>query len=397
MKFAHLADVHIGAWRDPLMKSLSIEAFEAAVSRILELNVDFVLIAGDLFHTAMPAIDHLKQTVSLLKKLRNNDIPVYIIPGSHDFSISGKTFLDVLEEADLMINVMKTNYKEGNLFLDFTVDDKGAKITGIGGKRAGLEKKDFEILDKKNLELEEGFKIFMFHTSIDQLKPSHLEMMEGMSVSLLPCGFDYYAGGHVHIVERKDFDNHKNVVYPGPLFPDTFSELWKLKTGGFYIYNDGEVSFQRIFLKDIVCIEVDANGLSSEQTSEEIVNKISSDVNDKIVLLRIRGVLESGKVSDIDFRTFISNCYSNKAYYVMRNTSKLSSKEFNLMQAPNGTADEIEEEILSSSLSDQNVSFDQLEVYKKLFTVFSNSQLEGEKKYEYEERIIKDADKIFDF
>jgi len=33
MLFAHLADVHIGAWRDPRMKELPIQAFERAVDR----------------------------------------------------------------------------------------------------------------------------------------------------------------------------------------------------------------------------------------------------------------------------------------------------------------------------------------------------------------------------
>ena len=46
-------------------------------------------------------------------------------------------------------------------------------------------------LDLKNLEEEEGFKIFMFHTALTELKPKNLERMDSAPISLLPKGFDY--------------------------------------------------------------------------------------------------------------------------------------------------------------------------------------------------------------
>ena len=106
MKFAHLADCHIGSWRDPKLRDISTEAFVKAVDTCIEKEVDFILIAGDLFHTSLPSIDRLKQTVIKLKQLKDKNIPVYIIAGSHDFSPSGKTMLDVLENAGLVIIYM---------------------------------------------------------------------------------------------------------------------------------------------------------------------------------------------------------------------------------------------------------------------------------------------------
>ena len=69
MRFAHMADCHIGGWRDPRLKDLSVKAFEEAIHKILDLNVDFILIAGDLFHTSIPSFDTLKATVKQLKIL----------------------------------------------------------------------------------------------------------------------------------------------------------------------------------------------------------------------------------------------------------------------------------------------------------------------------------------
>ncbi|MEK6951660.1 MAG: DNA repair exonuclease, partial [Nanoarchaeota archaeon] len=193
MKFAHLADVHIGGWREEELKNLTIESFKKAIEICIEENVGFVLICGDLFNTSIPQIDLIKETASILNKLRDNDIDVYFIPGSHDYSPSGKTMLDVLEEAGLATNVMK--FKDNKL--TFTKDKTGTKLTGMYGRRSSLETLDYQKLEKDHLEKEPGFKIFLFHTTLEEFKPKDLEKIQGESYSSLPKNFNYYAGGHV--------------------------------------------------------------------------------------------------------------------------------------------------------------------------------------------------------
>ncbi|PIZ52714.1 double-stranded DNA repair protein Mre11, partial [Candidatus Woesearchaeota archaeon CG_4_10_14_0_2_um_filter_33_10] len=144
MKFAHMADCHIGSWRDPKLRDASTKAFLKAVNICIEKQVDFVLIAGDLFNTALPSIDALKVVVTKLKELKDSNIPSYVIPGSHDFSPSGKTIVDVLENAGLLINVMKGKIIDEKLNLEFTIDKKtGAKITGIYGRKGMLDKRQY--------------------------------------------------------------------------------------------------------------------------------------------------------------------------------------------------------------------------------------------------------------
>src|SRR3989344_4413275 len=118
MKFAHLSDCHIGGWREPELKELNMQAFKRSIDICVEKNVGFVIISGDLFNTSLPQIDTVSEAAHALNKLKENDIDVYIIPGSHDFSPSGKTMLDVLEKAGLCHNVYK--FKDGKL--EFTVD-----------------------------------------------------------------------------------------------------------------------------------------------------------------------------------------------------------------------------------------------------------------------------------
>jgi len=406
MKFAHLADVHIGAWRDPALKNLNLEAFRRAVHIILEKNLDFALIAGDLFNTALPSLEHLKQTVGLLKRLRKQGIDVYVVPGSHDYSPGGRTMIDVLEEAELLTNVMKGEVIGNKLRLKFTLDKKtGAKITGIRGKRGSLDKKDYELLDVKPLEQEPGFKVFMFHTALDELKPKELEKMESMPATEMPAGFDYYAGGHVHIVEHKNIEDYKNLVYPGPLFPANFAELWKLGRGGFYIYDDednekktskankGKAEFVPINIKNTHKIEVSAEGKTPEEINYELEAKIKNqEFNHTIVLVKVGGKLKSGKPSDIDFKGFFKELYNKSAYFVMRNTSQLTSQELEEITISSGTAEQIEEELIKQQSKDKKK-----ELIEGLMSVMSDEIKEGEKRHDYEARIKKAIDEALGF
>lgn len=400
MRFAHLADVHIGAWRDPALKNLNLEAFRRAVHIILEKQLDFVLIAGDLFNTALPSLEHLKQTVGLLKRMKKQNIPVYVVPGSHDYSPGGRTIIDVLEEAELLVNVMQGEVFGNKLRLKFTLDNKtGAKITGVRGKRGSLEKKDFEMLDVKPLEQEQGFKIFMFHTALDELKPEELENMESMPATEMPSKFDYYAGGHVHIVEQKSIADYKNLVYPGPVFPANFAELWKLGRGGFYIYTDGKLEFVPLNIKNTHKIETSALDKTPEEINNEIEAKIQNkEFNNTIVLLKVSGKLKSGKPSDIDFKNFFKELYNKSAYFVMRNTSQLSSQEMEEISVSSGTAEQIEEEFIKKHAAKTRIfSGKEEEMIKNLIKLMSEEQREGEKKYEYEARMKKEADEALGF
>ena len=40
-------------------------------------------------------------------RLKTKGIRVYVIGGSHDYSYSGKSFLDLLDEAGVFVNVVK--------------------------------------------------------------------------------------------------------------------------------------------------------------------------------------------------------------------------------------------------------------------------------------------------
>ncbi|AJF61201.1 TPA: exonuclease SbcCD subunit D [Candidatus Woesearchaeota archaeon] len=402
MKFSHIADCHIGGWRDPKLKDLNTQAFFRALDISLKEKVDFIVIGGDLFNTALPGIDRLKDVVRKFRELKEKNVPVYLIPGSHDFSPSGKTMLDVLEEAGLCTNVVKGSVENNKLKLKFTIDEKtGAKITGMLGRRGMLERTYYEELDRASLEKEPGFKIFLFHTAITELKPKDMDRMDSAPISLLPKGFDYYAGGHVHIVEKLDMPGYRNVVYPGPLFPNNFHELEELKGGGFYIYDNGEVKRHEIAIKKVVSIRVDALHKNSEKVTEELLDKVKRDAEeDCIILIRISGVLQSGRVSDIDFKKVYDILAKKDVYFVMRNTSGLATKEFEEVKIETRSAEEIEDRLIEEHLGQRDAAGwgkeKERKMIKDLMVVLSSDKKEGEKVYEFEARIKDELNKLLE-
>ncbi len=402
MKFVHIADCHIDGFREVKLAKLGFENFTYSLDFAIEKSVDFILIAGDLFNTAIPRLDALKMTVAQLKRLQEKNIPVYVIPGSHDYSSHGNTMLDVLELAGLLENVMKGSISNESLELTFTKDPKtGTLITGILGKKGMLDKKFYEQLDTSKL-VGDGFKIFMFHTAITELKTKKLEEMESNSISSLPEGFDYYAGGHVHIVKRFSNNKYKQVAYPGPTFPNSFSELEELKKGSFIFYDseqvfseDGHTSnFQHIFIpnKEVLSALFDAEGKSPFELEEEIKEFIdSNDCEDKIFLLRIFGQLRSGKSQDIQFKELIRQSYDNKAYIVLKNTYKLTSKEFEEVSIDQETSELVEEATVKEHLGQIEFTKDcsELETIKLLLEKLNCEIQDGEKKTVFTERIVE--------
>ena len=383
MKFAHFADCHIGGWREEKLKNLGIRIFREAVDICIKENVGFVLISGDLFNTALPSIDILKEVALILRKLKIKNIGVYVVPGSHDFSPSGKTMLDVLESSGLIVNVMK--FEDGRL--KFFQDKTGVKITGILGRRGGLEKIDYLELNREELEREEGFKIFMFHSLLNELKPKEFEKVDGESLFSLPKNFKYYAGGHPHFVFNKFIDNYGLVTYPGPLFPNNFGELEKLGYGGFYIVDDKlNLRFLNLKFHDVLSCLVNVNGKSVFEVEREIENLVL-DVENKIVTLRIEVVLEKGKPSDIDFKKIENLFYDNGAFVVLRNISKLTSKIFEELKVEGGSIDEIELSVISEHKTD---FVDYEKVVESLMKVFDKERGEGEKVLDFENRLVKE-------
>ncbi|HLC56160.1 MAG TPA: DNA repair exonuclease [Candidatus Nanoarchaeia archaeon] len=391
MKFAHMSDVHIGGWKEPKLRELNLMSFKKAIDICINENVAFLLISGDLFNTALPQIEYIKEVSHDLSRLKEHDINVYVIPGSHDFSPSGKTMIDVLDKAGLMENVFKLE----NGKLSFTIDKTNAKITGIIGQRTGLEREHYKKLDKESLENEKGFKIFMFHTLISELKPDFLEKVDGEGLDSLPKGFDYYAGGHPHFVFNEKIEDYGIITYPGALFPNNFMELERFHHGGFFIVDvNNEVNVKHVPVKfyDVINLNINVDNKTSNEANDIILDELNINVNNKIVTLRIHGVLSNGKLSDIDWKGINNKLI--EAYIVLKNTSKLTTKDYEELKIEGGDIEDIENKVIKENLGKIKIINEEVIIHNVLNSL-NIEKGEGERNSDFEERIVNNFVKVF--
>src|SRR3989338_1051328 len=436
-KYAHLADLHLGSWRDQKMRNLSTQAFLTAMDQCIAQQIDFILFAGDLFNTSLPSLDTLKIVAKKLKELQEKNIPLYVIAGSHDFSPSGKTMIDVLENAGLLTNVCKgtVHPETQQLHLKFTTDRKtGVKITGILGRKGLLDRTYYQNLHLPSLEEEPGYKIFMFHTTLTELKPKHLEMMESHPVSFLPKHFNYYAGGHIHHPTKIEIDRYGPLTYTGALFPNNFAEVEKYSHGGYYIIED-EIKQEDLIQQqnnqhnqiklhhpqDIenqqvqplpatpqitwIPLEVikhqklilDCSEKSAEVMAFDIINHFNRmDLQNTLVTIRLTGKLKHGRVSDIPFPAIFDQLYRQGALVIMKNTAGLTTEEFSEIKISTSNPELLEEEIIKEHLQQVKV-FDQsteLDLTKSLLKAFNTQKREGETITDFQRRVEEDTDKL---
>ncbi|MFX1591979.1 MAG: exonuclease SbcCD subunit D [Promethearchaeota archaeon] len=422
IKFAHLADCHLGAWRNENLNQIGYKAFETTIDKIIEENVDFVVISGDLFDVSNPKVDVIDLSVRELKRLKDNGIPVYGIMGSHDFSPSDKSMIRPLITAGLFVNISKSDYAEiDKIKLKFTQDPKTKiKITGLRARKRSLEIEDYEMLDLKSLEEEKGIKIFVLHTLLSELKPIEFKDMKSAPKSLLPQGFDYYAGGHLHktVPERlRDtetplkVDEKIKIIYPGCLTPVNFRELEQYKYGGFCIVS-GEidmdsqkselnVKFIPIKVKEVVPLFIDCNNKSIAQAHELLEKQIENiDFEDKVVSIRIFGTLSSGKTYELRTNEILQKVKGKGAYEVLINKSALVSKEYRPISVPVGkTNEEIENTLIyehAQKIKIKNISKKDIEnKIHNLLSLLGKEREEGTKVKEYNEDLLNNFNQIF--
>ena len=213
MKFAHLADTHLGYRQFGLIEREKdfYEVFEKVIDKIIEEKVDFVIHSGDLFETARPSPIALLTFQKGLLKLKGSGIPMYAIAGNHDIVIRNDSIPPqvIFKKLGLkVISPINTNYMHGDIFIAGLPFYPSSQVKNLKSKLAELSKK------AANHEKS----ILVLHQGIDKYFGYNYEL----EIGDLPDNFNYYALGHIHNYVNDNFGKGK-LVYPGS------GEIWNIK------------------------------------------------------------------------------------------------------------------------------------------------------------------------
>ena len=427
-KFAHITDCHLGAWRNPKLKEINLKAFERAITICIEEKVDFIAITGDFFDVNVPELDHVKKAVEIMRQARGCGIEIYMIYGSHDFTASTVSIVDILHSAGLFIKPVEFEQIRDKIRLKFIQDQKTVfKITGLSGRKSGLDIEYYNLLDMGSLESEEGIKVFLFHTPISELTPIDLAHGESIPLSLLPKGFKYYGGGHLHRrIEHKYDDGKSMIIYPGPLFGSTFTDLEDTAEGekrGFYIINydnDNETiraKFIEIKIADIILHTINANQNTIKQTEDKICAVVEQiqDLTNKIILIKVKGTLSSGKRTDINFSKFEEQLLAKGALVTFINRNSLVSPEAAQVKVFSTSIEDIEKKVIKDRISsfkiDPAIKDDKVKNFikskllsekgedtaNKLLLALKMEKIENETASDFQTRLLNNAKFVMEF
>ena len=85
MKFAHLADLHLGRKvHSYSMIENQRKVLEQVVEKVIKKEVDAVILAGDIYDSSVPEAEAMEVLNEFLTSLRAADIEVFMIAGTHD-------------------------------------------------------------------------------------------------------------------------------------------------------------------------------------------------------------------------------------------------------------------------------------------------------------------------
>ena len=235
MKFIHTADWHIGRKLQQI-DLLDDQEFvlNNLIEEIKEYDLDFIIIAGDLYDRSVPSREATTLLQELLIKINIEcDLPIFAISGNHDSRerlavgqawFSKHNFYLVTQLEDVF---HKIQYKDADIYLLPYFEPYEAKVYFEDDKLTTHHTATKRVIDEiyKNID-ESRINILVAHTFVAGAEPTDSEReisigtVENVGVNVFEK-FDYVALGHLH---NPNALNEERIKYSGSPLAYSFSE-----------------------------------------------------------------------------------------------------------------------------------------------------------------------------
>ncbi len=308
LNLLHTADFHLGAWPVglPLVKrSIRLKDFEDQLLKIknyaLEYGCDFLVIAGDIFHTVKPSSLLLDVFARFVYSLTSKGVSVVAIAGTHDKPKTEDTpsYLKALSDAG--IPLFYFTEEPTVMYLKGRISGRVVKFSMIPyilpsiPDRNMSRSKMIEVV-RDTIAREEysyDYSVAVAHLLVDEayVKGLPANMLREFSVPVsLFSEVDYVCLGHIHRHQAPS----SNVVYSGSIERIDFDEEDDVK--GFVLVSENGGGLEWMF-NELPCRpmkSIPRQGfldLPTEENMENILEstlRSSGDIRDAIIRLRVR-------------------------------------------------------------------------------------------------------------
>ena len=361
MLFSHIADTHLGLvqYGSNEREQDVYDVFNQAIDRSIKDNVDFVIFAGDIFHVPNPNGTAVIQMGNALKRLKQNNIDSFFILGDHDISRIRGTPIPYIYH-----NLEFSKYIGNGKPIEY----KGIMLVGLDKIRKNemsQYEETFSNLDK-SVEKFSGHKILVLHQGITEFNKFAGELQS----TDLPKNFTYYAMGHLHDKDIKQF-NHLNgpIAYPGSIELTTSEGIKETKKGFFEVDISGNEAIPNwIELDTRPQFSVNTDYKELTKTIDEVIEKISDFTKKPIIEVKIQG-------NDIDtdhIQAQITRLNSRVLRCQWKITTKQISDSSVFLDRPSVIEDEMFRLSTEALGSEQDANF----VVKELLPVLSTDGID---------------------
>lgn len=256
----HTADWHLGRrLRDFPLLAEQAAVVDQVVALAVERAVDAVVVAGDVFDTAVPSIEALQVWSSALDRLVAAGVPVFVIPGNHDQADRLAHLGGVLGRAGVHLRGSLADVEKplvvGGVALYGLPFTRAARVRahlGVGvdevpelDDAAALRRLASKVLAAHERDNQGLTPVLVAHAFVAGAGPEDEgeDALAVGGVGAVPVdafdGFAYVALGHIH--GRRSLADGR-VRYAGSLYPTSFAEATHAKSVSLVTVTRGEVS-----------------------------------------------------------------------------------------------------------------------------------------------------------
>jgi len=346
MLFSHISDTHLG-----LVQYASEEreqdvylAFNESIDTSIKDHVDFVIFAGDIFNVPNPSGTAIVQMGNALKRLKQNNIDSFFILGEHDISRVRSTPIPYVYH-----NLEFSRYIGQGTPIEY----KGILLAGFDK----IRKTEISQFEEKFAQVDKianehtGHKILVLHQGITEFNKFAGELQS----TDLPKNFTYYAMGHLHDTDVKNF-NHLNgpIAYPGSIELTTSEGIKEAKKGFFEVdISQKEATPNWIQLDTRPQFSLKTDYTEMTKSVDEMLEKISTSIRKPIVEIKIHG--EGIETDQIQAQMSRLQAQTLRCFWRIISKENLDSSVF--LERPNAIDDEMLRLSTDSTGSEQLANF----------------------------------------